>query len=377
MKTKLLVVLLLSTCSVKAQEITGVYKRYSGTLGQKQQAILDLMIADTLINGHFYYPEEGKEKIVKGSRKNESINWQPVGNAQSAPSFTGKITPDLNVIEGTWSDPAQTKSNKCSLKSFLPAGSVELRCLVKPFHYEWQKNSKGESLGYTSKFTYCYVVNMMDKAIQKKINDVLLNTDVNADGSLSQLIETAASSMEDEFSNYTDAYGEAFPDSIAAANKKFMDESPHIYNWNAEETMNVLYDEQYILCTEEFIYDFTGGAHGNYNYSYLTFDLHTGELLSYDDIFNANYEAILTALIEKQLRADRKIDDKSPLSSAGLLVDHLELTDNFCINHGGIGFTYNPYEIAPYSDGAIRIFLTWQQLKSLIRPEGPLGWAAK
>jgi hypothetical protein len=43
--------------------------------------------------------------------------------------------------------------------------------------------------------------------------------------------------------------------------------------------------------------------------------------------------------------------------------------DNFFITGGGIGFFYNPYEIAPYSSGSTEIFLPWEEILPLLKKE--------
>jgi hypothetical protein len=37
-------------------------------------------------------------------------------------------------------------------------------------------------------------------------------------------------------------------------------------------------------------------------------------------------------------------------------------TDNFYVNEEGITWTYDPYEIAPYSVGVVQITLSWDEV---------------
>jgi hypothetical protein len=375
MKLIFFIFLLLFIIDAQAQEVSGVYKRYAGTINKKLPVTVDLLIEDSVVDGHYYYNTIGEQIMIQGKKNKEEVSWEELVDTLVTGQFTGKINSDLSEIEGTWTDRSKTKSFKVKLASFLPEGSVELNTFRKSYNYEWQKNTDGESLGCTAAFGYCYVVNMTDKSTEQKMNELLIDAGLAGDETPEDLKNVAERTMDDEFSSYVDAYHDAFPDSIIAENRKYMDESPYIYNWENEETRTPIYDENYVLCLEGFTYTFTGGAHGNYGFTYQSFDLRTGEVLQLDDVMRPNSRASLTGIVEQQLRKDFHIDSKTPLSEAGFFVDKLELNDNFFIGHNGMGFLYNPYEIASYADGPIRIFIQWNQLQSLLNPDGALKWA--
>lgn len=91
--------------------------------------------------------------------------------------------------------------------------------------------------------------------------------------------------MKDEFDNYIDSYRETFQDAVTAESKLLMDESPYSFNWDYQEKYKVIYNEHHLLCVEEFGYFYSGGAHGNYGFSYRVYNLMTGEQLQLEDIF--------------------------------------------------------------------------------------------
>jgi hypothetical protein len=356
------------------EEFAGFYKRFEGKIGKNSVVTADLFFTDSIVSGHYYYQSVGKEILISGTLKGGRLKLKEYSDTVITGYFDGSISDDFSLAKGTWSNPARSKSLAFEFHSFLPAGSVALNSLQKQFAYEWMKNTAGESIGCVAEYTYCYLVDYQDKSVEKRINESLLSTQLMGNETPEQLKTRAANAMRDEFDNYIDSYQETFPDTVTAESKLLMDESPYSFNWDYQEKYKVIYNEHHLLCVEEFGYFYSGGAHGNYGFSYRVYHLITGEQLQLQDLFSANKMDELTAIAEMQLRADRGIPDAAALSSGGLFIDKLELKEDFFVNRGGIGFTYNPYEIASYADGPVTIYLKWEQVKSLIKPVGPVSW---
>jgi hypothetical protein len=216
---------------------------------------------------------------------------------------------------------------------------------------------------------------MTNPSIQKKINELLL--DIEWKESIPDMKRIVKQAMEDHFDSFVESYEEVYSDEAAADDLKYMDESPAMYSWDEVVKVTVLLNESNLLCIQQEMYQYTGGAHGNYGYGFSTFDLNTGEQLSMDNLFKPDFRPELTALAEQQLRKKYNLTPAASLGEAGFFVESLELNDNFYINHGGIGFVYNPYEIASYADGAIDIFLSWEEVQALINTRGPLAGLMK
>ena len=47
----------------------------------------------------------------------------------------------------------------------------------------------------------------------------------------------------------------------------------------------------------------------------------------------------------------------------------LRVTDNFYLDHDGIHFVYNVYEIASYADGPQELVIEWWNASALLQPE--------
>ncbi len=113
-------------------------------------------------------------------------------------------------------------------------------------------------------------------------------------------------------------------------------------------------------------YTYTGGAHGMTTIDNSTYNLSTGKKVTLSDIFADvdNQELIqmmrgkLLSIRNKELYFD---------------FDTIRLHENFIIQDGGLQFTYNQYDIAPYSEGITEIHFTFDEIRDFLREDSPIG----
>ena len=110
-------------------------------------------------------------------------------------------------------------------------------------------------------------------------------------------------------------------------------------------------------------YSYTGGAHGMNTETNLVFSLETEDRLGLEDIFREDSMSALPGLLMKHV--SEAFED--PSDSGYLLVTDIPATENFSISDSGITFIYNPYEIAAYAAGIIRITIPWDELQDILR----------
>ena len=108
------------------------------------------------------------------------------------------------------------------------------------------------------------------------------------------------------------------------------------------------------------------------NISYDIIYLDDGQLLTYSTVFDEGTDDTLAVVLTKQLRSDYSIPEEISLKEAGFFVDKVNPNRNIYVNGSGVGFLYNSYEIAPYSQGATNIFLRWSQIRDLVRKGTPV-----
>ena len=169
----------------------------------------------------------------------------------------------------------------------------------------------------------------------------------NADGKLR--------SREQLIADYQKVYDEA---------KKEMLESPII---GVDEILDLAFSHQRGKLAVFLInyYSYSGGAHGVGGNHYLNIDLETKKLLSFDDVFKPNQQAKLKELLWERYTRYGEVKDEEVFTSK----DAFKVTDNFYLDHDGIHFVYNVYEIASYADGPQELVIEWWNASALLKPE--------
>ena len=103
---------------------------------------------------------------------------------------------------------------------------------------------------------------------------------------------------------------------------------------------------------------YEGGAHGIEQLLTLNIDKKTGEPVTLKDVLGEGYEQqlcerLLEALLEKTGTRDLKeLHDRGYLYSMDMFVP-----ENYILGDDEVTFIFNPYEIAPYSEGRIELTL--------------------
>lgn len=110
-------------------------------------------------------------------------------------------------------------------------------------------------------------------------------------------------------------------------------------------------------------YDYTGGAHGYTGIGHDVFDLTTGEIVTEADLFAEGYEEGVSELLAASLEEYLAEIEESP----EMMFSMPEPNGNFAVSEEGITWTYNPYEIAPYSMGIIDLPVSWDDLKPFLK----------
>jgi hypothetical protein len=119
------------------------------------------------------------------------------------------------------------------------------------------------------------------------------------------------------------------------------------------------------LLVYRFYYDeYTGGAHGMRAAIYINIDLNRKCPLTLDDVFAGDYKEALTDLIWNQLMADNNAATREELEEMGYgSTGEIAPTENFYLNHEGITFFYNAYDITPYAMGSTAVSIPFDLLE--------------
>lgn len=125
---------------------------------------------------------------------------------------------------------------------------------------------------------------------------------------------------------------------------------------------------------------FSGGAHPNYEYFTMTYDLKNGKELKLAELFKpgAKYLEAVSAYAINDLQ-NRKMPDSD--ENMGLAQDTwkegaLPLAENYLrwnTTKKGLMFTFDPYQVGPYAAGPQFVTMPYAKLKEIARPDGALA----
>lgn len=334
------------------------YKRYEGMIAE-QPVVMYLEKDDSSYTGYYYYSKIGRPITLSGNAIGKDsllLQEYPVGN-----TYSDTEIPQLHCafsgegIVGEWS--SKDKKHAVSLKEKYASGSYGFE--MKKYHDTAMLVNDPKSPVASSSYKIPLATGNSEDA--KWLNEQIkksLNGN-NSNGTLENVIKTNTdkffagyrSDNQEEVKTYTGK-----PDGYP-------------YHLNYDETTNysVRYNENGWVTIEESSYSYTGGAHGNYASSFANYDVVNKKELNLQDVINAD-STTLQQVLEQQFRKDYNLP--APKALTEILFDpHLATTDNFYLNEKGLGFLYNPYEVAPYVVGQIEIFVPYTVLSNYLTAE--------
>ena len=125
---------------------------------------------------------------------------------------------------------------------------------------------------------------------------------------------------------------------------------------------------------------FEGGAHPNYNYFTINYDLKNNRELKLADLFkpNANYLNAVSSFATKDLQ-NRK--DPTSGENRGLAQDifkdgalpKAENYANWNLTRKGLMFTFAPYQVASYADGTQTVVVPYTEIKNIAKSDGAVA----
>lgn len=131
--------------------------------------------------------------------------------------------------------------------------------------------------------------------------------------------------------------------------------------WEEMSAMKLISNQDNVLTLQYAGNGYSGGAHGYYFESYKAFDLKNNKVISQNDIFKNPADANWNKILQNHF--------DEPEQKEMLLVDKIELNNNFFFDQNKITFVYNQYEITAYAAGVVYITLNFKDIKDQLKPE--------
>lgn len=146
------------------------------------------------------------------------------------------------------------------------------------------------------------------------------------------------------------------------------------YNYEHRTDMLIQYNSKELLSYSIQRFDYTGGAHGMTTDSCFTILMKEGRILKQSDLFEDQVLDNVSVLITNQLANDNNEKDPMKLEEQGFFsVKEIFPNNNIYASDKGVTWIYNPYEIAAYALGVIKVTIPYEDLKPYLKPNNPLN----
>lgn len=364
MLRNLLTLALLTLFFIKSNAQPAFYKHFAGNVGDNISLVLDVVVVGEKLKGYYYYyyadrqgdtswTHFGKSMPIVGHFKaDNTFDFSEFKPEVKGAVFAGDIK--NGILTGTWTSADGKKKLPFSATEHYPTGTMAFKVFyarsdIPLFEKKATPSAAMElSLLLPDGFPATGIADSVRK-------NIYLNYfgHSSLDGSPEMLINQAKT-------RYADNYRKS--------NEDIYQEGAASFNWSKIKEVNILHNEHDVLSLEFHDYGFTGGAHGLSISKFKVIDLQTGMQVGLDELFVPGYREELEKAINRAARVKYKLAREEGLKKAGFYDDAVSPGENFYLTKDGIGFFYNQYEVAPFALGPVSIFVSFQDLKSILAP---------
>ncbi len=211
-------------------------------------------------------------------------------------------------------------------------------------------NPKEEGCAYAKvKFPF-FTDGDQKEQLNKYIETLIRTSDITA----SELGTSA--SVDESLQNFVKSYVKASQSNPATSQRP----------WSYSRIFNIMNINKEFMSISYSTHTFMGGAHPNSFSKFKNVRLADQKEITLDEVFQGDYKTQLNKIIDAQFRQENGIAPGEDLmDKGGLFENKIEMNDNFIFLPNKLLFLYNPYEIAPYARGPIRVGLDRKTIKEM------------
>ncbi len=314
---------------------------------------MHLQRSGDLYDGIYYYLDQGKWLLLsyeKDSSNNTHISFTEtvaitINNEQDAVKPRLRMHYANGVFTGEWIN-KEGKTYAIDLKEQFPTGShrfIPQLFVDTAVAFPSRTNSPVARISES----FPVAIGDTDTAWLNNRMKKILDFDT-----------TAATTFEQDANKSHATYLRSYLDEA----KKMNDEEAVAFlNYEQGQHVTIRYNKNDLIIFESLYYSYEGGAHGNYGTRMFCYDVKNKTAIGLQDLVHAD-AAVLRPILEKNFRLQMGLKPETALNTV-LFEDHLAMTGNFYFTEAGVGFVYDPYEIASYAQGTINIFVPFTDLQ--------------
>ena len=340
------------------------YKRLEGTIAGKP-VVVHFSKFENKMFFNYYYVSQGipiglyanQENKLKGDSI-ELIEWdRQKKDFEERGDNKWHIVISENGVSGIWIARDGKTTAAITLKENYPSGSSLF-------------NVVGKSDSYSIKFTtdtvaansYMMMMEPSDATNSKWFTEKIVENIWGDDQAASSSIQSV---IEDETKSYFEEY-KAEIDTMRM-NRDLADSGSHFaLNYENEINANAIYNDNGFLVLDVGSYGYFGGAHGIQGSTVLCYDMKEKKEMNLNDVISID-SVTLQKIVEKNFRINSGLKPNQSLKEF-LFENKLPANDNFYFTNKGLGFVYQPYEVAAYVYGIIYVFIPYTDLKAYLNP---------
>lgn len=350
------------------------YKKLAGKIGDNMFISMDLTRNDTALEGIYIYLSKKQPIQLSGTIDAEgnvrlaefvTVRTKDGEDLKETGKFTGKM--DNSSFKGTWSGGGKSFPFELTESKDKNYAQLSYESHIKSYKAQGNEGDGGATIDYA----YCQVTDCGNEAAKTAINqsimrEILMGTDIEGKQKMYASIEEK---MADYIADFRKDATELNTDNAEGMS----------LNYDDILSTQILYNYNHLLSISYFVSTYMGGAHPNSGVSYKNYDLHSGKILTLNDVLIPNYKSKLLPIAEKLFREQNGVGNQS-LADAGYFdMDEdkgkFSLAENVAFQADGLLFTYGQYEIAAYAMGMPGIKVPYTAIKDLIKKDGALAWA--
>lgn len=134
------------------------------------------------------------------------------------------------------------------------------------------------------------------------------------------------------------------------------------HNFEGISSFDIEYIDEKVIVFNNYIYVYSGGAHGSYSNDAVAFSLESGERIanSVRVLLKNEADKNLMLMIKEQLQEEY-----------GSVIDDNPYPSNFKITPEGVEFYWGLYEIAPYAAGIVSVKFSLDEIAPYIKEDSP------
>ena len=368
MRRNTILFILLFPVMLFAQVNSSFYEHYTGLITEDLKLTADLVKLENSFSGYYYYEfKEGEAWIAsKPIALDGQVDTQSefvlneFGDMESY--FQGKLE-NQKLINGQWHNKLLKEAVDFTLKATYPNGSMPMK-VIETKKTKYFENNKSKPSA-----TFHISVLFPSVNLEQAVYHQLLQRIYHLIGFRGKL-----DNQKDIITALQDTYFKQFESSLANIQ---LDSFPQSFKWIKNIRTDVINNEERILCLQVETYAKTGQGEGSRVKKYLVFDIANNMVIKTKDLYTEDSKAQLLDILQEKIRTHYHIAQETQLTEAGFFQDSIAPTANFYVHPGGLGFYYNVYEIAPFSNGPTDLFIPWKDLKGILPEDSALQALAR